>query len=83
MNKLAVVCCVNLLAVLALSVLSIPAAKAGYVKDGIGKGAKETEGGTKKGIKEGTGGVKKGVKEGTGGVKKGWKETGKMFKKVF
>ncbi len=69
--------------VLIASTLFSPQAHGGYVKDGLGKGAKESEGGVKKGTKETTGGVKKGVKEGTGGVKKGVKETGKLFKKVF
>jgi hypothetical protein len=71
------------LALLATVFLGCSPSQAGYVKDGIGKGAEETDGGVKKGVKEGTGGVKKGVKEGTGGVKKGVKETTKLFKKVI
>jgi hypothetical protein len=67
---------------LAVFIICLPA-DAGYVKDGVGKGYKETDGGVKKGCQEGTGGLKKGVKESTGGVKKGVKETGRLFKKVF
>lgn len=58
-------------------------AHAGYVVNGVKKGARATSNGVKKGCDVTVGGVKKGVDVTVGGTKKGLRSTGNFFKKVF
>lgn len=76
----------SFVAVAALTVMlgtAVLPARAGYVVNGVKKGARATSNGVKKGCDVTVGGVKKGVDVTVGGTKKGLRSTGNFFKKVF